>query len=82
MKRIRFAPGVPRAIRVIDRRDALTILQAVHRYVEGGHGDVKSLSGEFEGLFRLRVGRYRVLFDESETEIQVHSVSYRKNAYR
>jgi hypothetical protein len=36
-------------------------LQALHRYAETGDGHVKPLSGEFEGLLRLRVGSHRVL---------------------
>lgn len=27
-----------------------------------GHGDIKPLERELEGLYRLRVGRYRVIF--------------------
>lgn len=44
----------------------MSILKALHRYAATGQGDVKALSGEFQGLLRLRVGSHRVLFDESE----------------
>ena len=37
------------------------------RYATSGEGDVKQLSGR-EG-FRLRIGRYRVLFDEDQKTI-------------
>jgi mRNA interferase RelE/StbE len=43
------------------------ILRALDRYATGGHGDVKRLQGR-DG-YRLRVGRYRVLFDEDKTTI-------------
>ena len=36
-------------------------------YAMGGKGDVKRLSG-MDG-FRLRIGRYRVIFDEDATTI-------------
>ncbi len=58
------------------------ILRALHRYVETGKGRVKPLSGEFEGLLRLRVGKHRVLFDETEDAITVHRVADRRDAYR
>ena len=56
MKRIRFHPNVREEVRAIEQRAALNILSAIHRYAATGAGRVKSLSGEFEGLLRLRVG--------------------------
>ena len=82
MKKIRFQPNVPAEVRAIERRAALRILQALHRYAETGEGSVKRLEGDFEGLLRLRTGNYRVLFDETEDTITVHRVRDRREAYR
>jgi len=82
VKRIRFEPNVPAEVRSIEQQTALQILTALHRYAQTGVGSVKSLSGEFEGLLRLRVGNHRVLFDETEDTITVHRVLNRKDAYR
>jgi mRNA-degrading endonuclease RelE of RelBE toxin-antitoxin system len=82
MKTIRFDPNVPAQVRAIEQPAALGILRALHRYAETGQGRVKRLSGEFEGLLRLRPGNHRVLFDETEDTITVHRVSDRKQAYR
>ena len=82
MKKIRFQPRVAAEVRAIDQRTALRVLQALHRYVETGEGDVKPLAGEFEGLLRLRVGDYRVLFDETEDTVVIHRVRERRDAYR
>lgn len=82
VKQIRFAPNVPAEVRAIEQRAALGILRALHRYAETGKGRVKPLSGEFEGLLRLRVGSHRVLFDETEDTITVHRVADRRDAYR
>jgi mRNA interferase RelE/StbE len=73
---------VPAEVRAIPQPIALGILKALHRYIETGQGRVKPLSGDFEGLLRLRVGDYRVLFDETENSITVHRVRDRKNAYQ
>ncbi|CDZ43214.1 Hypothetical protein NGAL_HAMBI1146_59870 [Neorhizobium galegae bv. officinalis] len=43
------------------------VSQALIDYAVNGHGDVKMLKGR-EG-YRLRVGRYRVIFDEDSTTI-------------
>ena len=82
MKKIRFGPNVPAEVRAIEQRAALRILRALHRYAETGEGSVKPLSGESEGLLRLRSGNHRVLFDETEDTITVHRVSDRREAYR
>jgi mRNA interferase RelE/StbE len=49
-------------------RDAREQVQAgLNRYAMTGQGNVKALQGR-DG-FRLRIGRYRVIFDEDATTI-------------
>lgn len=43
------------------------VIGALDAYAMGGLGDVKKLSGR-DG-YRLRVGRYRVLFDEDRVTV-------------
>ena len=82
MKAIRFHPNVPAEVRAIEQKAAMTILEAIHRYAETGAGRVKPLSGEFEGVLRLRVGNHRVFFDETADTVTIHRVLDRKEAYR
>ena len=82
MKSVRFQPKVPAEVRSINQRDAITILESIHRYAETGTGRVKPLSGEFEGLLRLRVGNYRVIFEETSDSLTIHRVRDRRDAYR
>lgn len=82
MKRIRFQSNVAEEVRAIEERAALDILAAIHRYAATGAGRVKLLSGEFEGLLRLRVGNHRVFFEETEDTITIHRVRDRREAYR
>ena len=44
----------------------------------------KSLKGDFQGLFKLRVGDYRVLYtcDKKQKLISVHLVGHRKDIYK
>jgi mRNA interferase RelE/StbE len=39
----------------------------LHRYAMSGYGDVKGLQGR--NGYRLRIGRYRVIFDEDAVTI-------------
>jgi len=64
VKKPRFQPNVREEVRAIEQNTALNILHAIHRYAETGAGK-KPLSGEFEGLLRLRVGNHRVFFEET-----------------
>ena len=48
-------------------------------FAKTGKGDVKRLTGR-AGV-RLRVGDWRVIFDETATEIVVVAVGHRRNIY-
>lgn len=82
MKRIRFHANVREEVRAIEQKAALKILATIHRYAATGAGRVKTLSGEFEGRLRLRVGNHRVLFDETEDTITIHHIRDRLEVYR
>lgn len=64
-----------------DVREQVT--EGMALYAASGKGDVKALSGR--GGFRLRIGRYRVLFDEDQTTILAvyigkrETTTYRRN---
>ena len=82
MKAIHFEPAARAQIRAIDQRNAMDVLETIHRYAEAGAGDVKALSGEFDGFLRLRAGNYRIFFEETADLITVHRVRDRREAYR
>ena len=46
--------------------------------------DVKKLLGEWEGFYRLRVGKIRVLFsiDEDSEIIRIHDIGHRGDIYK
>lgn len=69
-------------LRGIDRDAAIRILEALTRYGDSGEGDVKALSGEWRGFFRLRVGNYRVMFSAKPDEITIVRVRHRSEIYR
>jgi mRNA interferase RelE/StbE len=69
-------------LRGIDRESAMRILLALTRYGESGEGDIKALSGEWDGYFRLRVGDFRVIFQSAPDEMTVVRVRHRSDVYR
>jgi len=82
VKEIRLRPNVSAEIRAIDQPTALKILRTIDAYARSGEGPVKALNGKFEGLLRLRVGNYRVLFDETPEAVTIHRIRDRRDAYR
>ncbi len=64
----RWKPGPVAIAPVAGGRDARAQVEAgLHRYAMTGQGDVKALQGR-EG-YRLRIGPYRVIFDEDAATI-------------
>lgn len=61
---------------------ALRILKKIDRTLadEGGAGD--PLKGEFAGLFRLRVGDYRVIYARTADSYLVLRIGHRSDVYR
>ena len=78
MKRLGFTRSAAAALRR-HRSDAPRILKKIERYARTGAGDVKQLQGS-SGM-RLRVGGYRVIFEETETEITVTNIGPRGGIY-
>jgi mRNA interferase RelE/StbE len=69
-------------LRGIDRESAMRILIALTNYGESGVGDIKALSGEWDGYFRLRVGDFRVIFQITPDAIAIVRVRHRSDVYR
>ena len=69
-------------IRALDRSTAMWIFEVLHRYALTGAGDVKSLKGRYEGLSRLRLGDYRLIFDVDGSLLRILYVRHRSRAYR
>jgi mRNA interferase RelE/StbE len=61
-----------------DRRQQIG--ERLNALQHGFEGDVKKLHGA-EGKYRLRVGRYRVLFRLEKDMIVIYAVKDRKEAY-
>ena len=47
------------------------------------HNNIKRLVGERAGLFRYRVGAWRVIYriDDSANRVSVHVIAHRREAY-
>ncbi|MGA5039154.1 type II toxin-antitoxin system RelE family toxin [Streptomyces capoamus] len=82
----RFTAAAQRQLRAISRPDAMRILTALTTLGDDPYredADVKKLTGP-SGLYRLRVGSYRVAYqiNDGELVILVVKVGDRRDVYR
>ena len=73
-------PAARADLRRIDRDTAMRILLALTRYGETNEGDVKMLTDR-EGLCRLRVSKWRILFDLEADVAHIRGIDNRGQAY-
>ena len=79
---------MPEAVRDLNRLDKLIArrIQTRIRWLSENFGSItpEVLTGDWQRLFKLRVGSYRIIYtvDKKEQLIIVHLVSHRKDIYR
>jgi len=81
--RVRIKASAAKALRRVGREDRRRIIEAIDRLQEEPAAG-SALKGEFQGLRRLRVGSYRVIYevDKGELMILVVRIGHRRDVYR
>lgn len=80
--RIEYKASVARDIRRLGRVEAVRVLERIERALasRGPQGD--ALRGEFQGLYRLRVGDHRVIYARTDEGYLVLRIGHRREVYR
>ena len=80
---IRIKGSAVRALRRINAEDRRKLIDAIDRLATEPFAGA-ALKGEFGGLRRLRVGRYRIIYEaiKEELVILVVRVGHRREIYR
>lgn len=81
-KKIEWTEAARAEVRRIDRESAMRILEGLARFLLTEEGDVKLLKGSDPKEYRLRVGDYRIRFQDLADTLQILSVQHRREAYR
>ncbi len=79
MKDVVFSPSALKQWTKLSAEIRARIDKRLMAFAETGNGDVKRLKGR-EGC-RLRVGDWRVIFDETADSIVVAAVGHRRDVY-
>lgn len=78
---VELAPKVAKYLSRMDNKSKERIVSALKQLSkEPPHGDIKKMQGK-DG-FRLRVGKYRALFDVTENSIIVYDIDVRGQIYK
>lgn len=78
---VNLKPRAQKDIKSLPQEVQVRILEALERLQDHLSGDVKKLAN-FTPEYRLRVGRYRVLFEVEGTVAVVYRVLHRSKAYK
>ena len=72
-----------KALRRVDPRDRSRLVEAIDRLADQPSAGA-ALKGEFGGLRRLRVGRYRIIYEALHEELTILAVRIgdRREVYR
>jgi mRNA interferase RelE/StbE len=79
MLRLIYKDPALRDLRKIPKEFAERILRRVDAFAAGAPADVKKLVGQDE--YRMRIGDYRIIFQQEADLISVLRVVHRKDAY-
>ena len=66
-----------------DKKSAEMIIRAVEGYSKDpfGHFDIKILKGKPAKFKRLRIGDYRIIFEDDKVTMWIYEIKHRQEAY-
>jgi len=76
-----YKSSVHHDLKKIARRDQERILRQIRTVLGGSPRTGDQLHGDFEGLFKLRVGEYRVIYALVGQDVLVLRIRHRSKAY-
>lgn len=80
--KVAYKASVSGDLRRLDKPTAARILAKLERELSRNPDAGLPLTGEFHGLFRYRVGDYRVIYARMPEGVLVLRIAHRKDVYR
>jgi mRNA interferase RelE/StbE len=77
---VRFTPSFSKNIRVLGREDQVKVFREINILKTDPYAG-KPLRGDWKGVYSLRVGVYRVLYQVKGKEVLLLIVGHRKHVY-
>ena len=80
--RVSYKASVERDLRRLDKPEARRILNKIERELGKDPEKGEPLRGTYQGLYRYRIGDYRVIYAKTVSGILVLRIGHRKDIYR
>ncbi len=79
--KIYFKKSVSKDIKKIDSAQRIKIMNQIQKVLSENSHKGKRLTGDFEGLWRLRIGDYRVIYTVIRDGWLILRIGHRKDIY-
>ena len=84
MFEVQFKKSVEKDLKALSKADQKRVLEQIGKVLAKDPYMGKALSGEFKGLYRWRIGRFRVIYEVQKEVLMilVLKVGHRKDVFR
>ena len=79
--RVEYKASVSKDLRKLNRPAAIRLLSKIEKALRL-EGQGKALTGDFNGLYSLRVGDYRVIYVRTDSGFLVLRIGHRRDVYK
>jgi len=80
--KLRYKSSVFKDLKHLDKDITIHIIQQLETELSENPNCSTPLKGQFKGLFKYRVGDYRVVYAKIDSEILILRIGHRKNIYK
>lgn len=80
--KVEYKSSVSKDLKKLDRGEARRILQQLESDLGEDPNCGEPLSGQFKGLFRYRMGNYRVIYAKTKEGVLVLRIGHRSRVYK
>ena len=79
--KVSYKASVEHDLRKLDKTEVRKMLNKIERDLANDPGKGEPLKGEFQGLYKYRIGDHRVIFAKTTDGILVLRIGHRKDVY-
>jgi mRNA interferase RelE/StbE len=80
--RIEYKSSVYHDLKQVDKSIAKRIIKELEEALSEDPNCGEALTGQFKGLFKLRIGDYRVVYSKASDGVVILRIRHRSKAYR
>jgi mRNA interferase RelE/StbE len=80
--RIVYKKSITKDLKGIDKTRLKKIIDGIEKKLKQNPRAGKMLTGEFKGLYRIRIGDYRAIYSILESDVLMLRIAHRKDVYK